>query len=404
LVRVAAGDNVSRDGLRAVKSWGEVSGARLAENFRAVQAVAGVDVEALAVVKANGYGHGAEICAPVLAAAGAGWLGVTDVVEGIAVRAALANVAPATRIIVLCGMEPADAPELVTNGLTPMVWTAAQVSAMDRAARQAGQRVAVHLEIETGMARQGVEPGEPLARIVEQILASENIFCEGVATHLACSEVAGALTTQTAQRRFGEALNQVIAAGLRPAFVHLGNSSAVDEGSTMAWVRGRARAMTARAMIRSGLAVYGYCLPLEGAGADAARLRPRVQPVLTWKAPVIGVRDVAAGATVGYGATFVAQHPMRLALLPVGYADGFRREASSGLGDGWVMVLGRRAAVVGRVSMNLTVVDVTGIDGVVEGTEAVLLGEGVSVEDHARWAGTIPYEILCGIRARLALV
>ena len=119
-----------------------------------------------------------------------------------------------------------------------------------------------------------------------------------------------------------------------------------------------------------------------------------------WKTPIIGVREVAAGATVGYGATFVAAQPMRLALLPVGYADGFRRAASSGIGDGWVMIAGQRAPVVGRVSMNLTVVDVSGIEDVHEGMEAVLLGEGVTAEDHARWSGTIAYDILCGIRAR----
>jgi alanine racemase len=111
-----------------------------------------------------------------------------------------------------------------------------------------------------------------------------------------------------------------------------------------------------------------------------------------------------AGETVGYGATFVAERAMRLALLPVGYADGFRREASSGIGDGWVMIAGQRAPVVGRVSMNLTVVDVTAISDVSVGTEVVLLGEGVSAEDHARWCGTIPYEILCGIRAQARLV
>jgi alanine racemase len=215
--------------------------------------------------------------------------------------------------------------------------------------------------------------------------------------------VAGAGTTARSQQLFGDALAAVTAAGLRPELVHIGNTSAVDEGSTMAWVRQQAKALSARAMVRTGLAVYGYCLPLECATEPAARLRLKLKPVLTWKARVLGVREVEAGATVGYGATFVAEKKMRLALLAVGYADGFRREASSGLGDGWVMIAGKRAAVVGRVSMNLTVVDISGVEGVVEGAEAVLLGEGVSAEEHARWAGTIPYEILCGIRGTRVL-
>jgi alanine racemase len=375
-----------------VKNWVEISGSRLVDNFRATRSVAGNDVETLAVIKADGYGHGATICASVLAKAGARWLGVTDVEEGAKVREALGE--GGTRIMVMSGVELGDAAALISHGLTPVVWTAEHVSAMEKAARAAGQRVCVHVEVDTGMARQGAAAGAELHAVLERLAESRWVSCEGVMTHLCCSEVAGATTTAVAQKLFAEALAQVAAAGLKPDFVHIGNTSAVDEGSTMQWVRQQAKARGARAMVRAGLSLYGSCLPIEG-GAEA-RLQPKVKPVMTWKACVLGVRDVDAGTAVGYGATFVARRKMRLALLAAGYADGFRREASSGVGDGWVMIGGKRAAVVGRVSMNLTVVDVTDIEGAVE--EAVLLGEGVSAEDHARWAGTIPYEILCGVR------
>jgi alanine racemase len=127
--------------------------------------------------------------------------------------------------------------------------------------------------------------------------------------------------------------------------------------------------------------------------------------VLTWKARVIGLRKIAAGTHVGYGATFTAAHPMRLVLLPVGYADGLRRELSSSpTGAGWVMLHGQRASIVGRVSMNLTVVDVTHIADVAVGDEAVILGEGITAEDHAAIAGTISYEILCGMKSHALLV
>ena len=358
-------------------------------------------METLAVVKADGYGHGAVICAPVLRDAGARWLGVTDVEEGAMVREALGE--SSTRIMVMSGMELGDAAALVANGLTPVVWTAEHVSAIERAGRAAGQRVPVHVEVDTGMARQGAAVGAALDGVLARLTESRWVSCEGVMTHLCCSEVAGAGTTARSQGLFAEALAAVVAAGLKPELVHVGNTSAVDEGSTMAWVRQQAKAMGARAMVRTGLAVYGYCLPLEGSEDAVARLRMKLKPAMTWKARVLGVKEVEAGATVGYGATFVAGRTMRLALLGAGYADGFRREASSGVGDGWVMIAGKRAAVVGRVSMNLTVVDVSGIEGVVEGVEAVLLGEGVSAEDHARWAGTIPYEILCGIRGTRVL-
>lgn len=377
-----------------MKNWVEISGTRLVENFRATRAAAGAEVETLAVIKADGYGHDAMLCAPVLTKAGARWLGVTDVEEGAKVRAALGE--GGTRIMVMSGVELSDAPALISHGLTPVVWTAEHVSAMEKAARAAGQRVSVHVEVDTGMTRQGAAVGVGLRNVLERLAESRWVSCEGAMTHLCCSEVAGAKTTALSQKLFSEALAQFAAAGLKPDFVHIGNTSAVDEGSTMQWVRQQAKAAGARAMVRAGLSLYGYCLPIENGGGVEARLHPKVRPVLTWKACVLGVRTVEAGTAVGYGATFVAKREMRVALLSAGYADGFRREASSGLGDGWVMVAGKRAAVVGRVSMNLTVVDVSDIDGVIE--EAVLLGEGVSAEDHARWAETIPYEILCGIR------
>ena len=390
---------------KRVNNWVEISGSRLAENFGAVRAAIGADAEAVAVIKADAYGHGALICAPILTQSGARWLGVTDAEEGAAVRRELAE--DATRLMVMSGMQLSDAGSLIANGLTPVVWTAEHVSAMECAARAAGQRVPVHVEIDTGMARQGAAVGEDLQRVLKGLAASRWVSCEGVMTHLCCSEVSGAMATALAQQRFADALTAVAAAGLQPDFVHLGNTSAVDEGSTSPWVRDKARTVGARAMARTGLALYGHCLPLTPATGESAtrpaQLCPNLKPVMTWKANVLDVREVEAGTTVGYGATFVAKHRMRLALIPVGYADGFRREASSGVGDGWVMLKGQRAAVVGRVSMNLMVVDITAIEGVVQGTETVLLGEGISAEDHARWAKTIPYEILCGIRGSRVL-
>ncbi len=377
-----------------MKSWVEISGARLAENFRAVQSVAGPGVETLAVIKANAYGHGALLCAPVLVDAGAKWLGVSDAEEGAAIREAFPH--SGTRLLVMCGMELADAPKLVAHGLTPVVWTAEHVTAMERAGRASGHRVNVHLEIETGMARQGAAPGAELAKVLERLAGSRWVCCEGVMTHLCCSEVAGGAETAAQWGRFERALEQVREAGIEPELVHVGNTSAVDEGSTMGLIKAKARAMGARVMVRPGFAMYGHCLPVEG---GVGVLLPRLLPVMCWKTRVIGVREIEAGTSVGYGATFVSERRMRLALLPVGYADGFRRAASSGAGDGWVMIAGKRAAVVGRVSMNLTVVDVTEIAGVHDAMEVVLLGDGVTAEDHARWSGTIAYDVLCGVKA-----
>lgn len=418
-----------------VKSWVEVSGQRLAANYKVLAKAAGADMAVLAVVKANAYGHGAEVCAPVVVRAGAEWLGVTDAVEGVAVQAALLAAEagrarqpiplPMPRILVMCGLLPEDAGAIVEHGLTPVVWEQQQMEWLADAVRRRGSApLPVHLEIDTGMARQGVAGGEDLQAVLRWLGVQKSLQLKGVMTHFVSAEVAGSPLTLVQRERFEEALRAVGAAGLRPAWVHAGNSSTVDNdlagcgshGSSLVWLRRLAAGVGARAMVRSGLGLYGYCLPIEhvegvdclpGALHDAQpQVRPVVRPVMTWKTRVIGVREVRMGDTVGYNATFVAQRPMRLALLPAGYADGLRRELSGSntRTGGWVMVQGRRAAIVGRVSMNLTVVDVTEIPEVRVGDEVILLGDGVTAEDHARLAHTIAYEIVCGVRSASQLV
>jgi alanine racemase len=379
-----------------VKSWVEISGARLVENLRAVQVIANVDAgaETLGVIKANAYGHDAAIVARVLVDAGVTWLGVADVEEGVRVRGVVGD---GVRVIVMCGLEVDDCKEVVEFGLTPVVWTVEHVAMLERAAEARGEVVRVHLEIDTGMARQGIDSAG-VADVAERLAGSRWVRCEGVMSHLASAEVVGSEVTERQRVRFAEALQVIVGKGVIPEFVHLAASSGVDERSTLGWLREVAAGVGARVMVRPGIALYGYCLPLDT--GTAGGVRERLKPVLTWKTRVIGVREIAAGQAVGYGGTFVAKSLMRLALLPVGYSDGFRRAGSSGVGDGWVMIAGRRAAVVGRVSMNLITVDVTDIEGVAVGDEVVLLGDGVTADDHARWSGTISYEILCGIRAK----
>ena len=399
--------HVWTDGLKGVI---EISGERLAANVAAVRKAVGPGCEVLGVIKADAYGHGASLCAPSLARAGLRWLGVGDADEGRKVREALQGAGfgsageMGVQLVVMCGFEPPDEFEIVAAHLTPVIWTVEHLQALERAVAQlpagAKQRVPVHVEIDSGMARQGVVPGASFAELLGRLERSSTVWCEGVFSHLSSSEVAGSAQTRAQCERFAAALGQVGASAVRPRFVHLGNTSAVDGAATLPWVE--AQAMGAQAMVRPGLALYGYALP-----AEVGQLAPDLQPVARWTARVIGLRTIEAGEAVGYGASFVAPRPMLLALLPVGYADGLRREASSGLGDGWVVIAGLRAPVVGRVSMNLTVVDVSrhaamGLS-VALGTEAVLLGDEVSAQDHARWTGTVPYEILCGMRGHRQL-
>jgi alanine racemase len=417
----------------------EISEQRLAENFRALERILAEDRETeqdaggtgavsgaislLAVVKANAYGHGIDPCAAVLARAGAEWLGVTDAHEGARVRGVLNEASeppsqnpdtehskphpiPNPEILVMSGTAglPDEAECIVRERLTAVVWDPEQIERLAEAARAAAIEapVRVHIEVDSGMSRQGVAPGPELASVLRTIAAEPKVALDGVLTHFASTEVAESPQTASQQRSFEAAIAQLAASGMRPKWVHVGNSSYIDNacgGRSLGWLRKLAAHAGARAMVRSGLALYGYLLPLEGPATPLAS--DRVGPVMTWKTRVIGVREVNAGALIGYNGTFSAPRPMRLALLPVGYADGLRRELSStnARTGGWVMIRGQRAPIVGRVSMNLTTVDVTGIAGVAEGDEAVLIGDGVTAQDHARQARTIAYEILCGIRA-----
>jgi alanine racemase len=400
-----------------VTSWVEISERRLRANYRLLVEAAGGDSAVLAVVKANAYGHGAGVCAPVLAKAGAEWLGVADAVEGLHVREVLAaggvTYEEQPRILVMSGLQDVDvdAEAVVLRGLTPVVWEQEQMKRLAAAVEQHGgdaARLPVHLEVDTGMARQGVAPGEGLRTLLHWLKRQPQILLDGVMTHFASPEEAGSPQTLVQRERFAEAIAAVEEAGLRPAWVHAGSSSTVDNQdgtANLAWLRSLAARIGARSMVRSGVALYGYCLPIEGTVVET-KVRCGLQPVMSWKTRVIGMREVQAGDSVGYNAIFTAERPMRLALLPVGYSDGVRRELSGSnvRAGGWVMVKGQRAAIVGRVSMNLTVVDVTEIPGVAVGDEVVMLGDGVTADDHARLANTIAYEIVCGVRAESRLV
>lgn len=394
-----------------MKSWIEISAARLAENYAAARSVLARETQAgdaalLAVIKADAYGHDAALCAPVLARAGAEWLGVTDAAEGIEVLKALGAEAK-PRILIMCGLLAEDAATIVRHRLTPVVWTRAQMQALAEAASEA-EPLKIHLEIDSGMSRQGVPPGAELRETLRWLATEPRLCLEGVMTHFASAEETDPTQTLRQRERFTQAIGEIAASGLRPAWVHAGNTSGIDngvsgQGETLRWLAGQARRIGARVMSRAGLALYGYALPVEGHESEE-RLRCALKPVMTWKTRVTAVREIAPGERVGYNGMFHVEHSMRLALVPVGYADGLCRELSGTPAGGWVMIHGQRAPIVGRISMNLTTVDVTQIEGVVPGDEAILLGEGVTAEDHAALARTIAYEILCGMRCPRVLV
>ncbi len=372
-----------------MNNWIEIDEAALAGNFHALQSTIGRATEILPVIKSNAYGHGAEVCAQALVRAGAGWLGVTCAAEGARIRKLLGN--SPTQILVMCGPLPDDAATLHEDCLTPTIWTTQHVDWL------AETPMPVHVEVDTGMGRQGVRAGAELAELLDKMKAA-NLTLDGIFTHFTSTEDFASPLTQRQEALFEQAVAQVRDLGLKPKYVHAGNSSTVDNpAQETPWLETLAATVGARAMVRPGIALYGYALPIDGSGTP--HVQPSLKPVMTWKATALSVSELKPGETVGYNATFTAAAPMRTALLPVGYADGLRRELSSTneKPGGWVIIHGQRAPILGRVSMNLTVVDVTRIPDVQPGDHAIVLGDGITADDHARLARTISYEILCGI-------
>ena len=378
--------------------WAEISRSKLLHNFRLLRALAG-PAELLPVVKANAYGHGAAACSRVLAADGARWLGVTNIEEAVTVRGAC----PEIDILAICGLWPGEADAALAHHLTPVVWERAQLV---EAARP-GKQQAIHLEIDTGMSRQGVQLAA-LPALLDQLQRVPWLRLDGVLTHFHSPEVLDSPATTEQFQRFAAAVDTIFGQGLRPRWLHAGNSTSLLFPGPRALVE-LAQKYGTKAMLRPGLALYGYAPRFTG--GDGPDFADKLQPVLAWKSHVASLRTVEPGETAGYCATFHATRRTRLALLPVGYADGLNRLLSSRTSPdsgGAVLLRGQRAPIAGRVSMDVTIVDVTDIPGVEIGDEAVLIGsqgaETITAYDHADLAGTIPYEILCNISARVPRV
>jgi alanine racemase len=382
--------------------WAEVSSHRLLANYKKLLGMAGSQAELMPVVKANAYGHDLLACAPLLAAAGATWLGVTSTEEGAAVRA----VCPEPRILLMSGFFPGEADTVIDLGLTPVVWEPWQLDLLEEAGVRRGmpaRSIAVHLEIDTGMARQGVRVADAPA-LLPRFWEGSCLRLEGAMTHFSSPEIMSSVRPNPQLASLRNALESIVDRGLRPQWLHAGNSSTLVAGPDREVLMEMASGLGARLMLRPGLALYGYLdrLTLDGLSWEGEL---DFAPVLSWKTQVTSLRTVQAGETVGYGRTFVAERETRLALLPVGYADGYNRLLSN---RGQVLVRGYQAPIAGRVSMDQTVVDVTEIPGVGIGDEVVLLGSqgehSIDAWDLADLTETIPWEVLCAISSRVPRV
>jgi len=338
----------------------------------------------MAVVKANAYGHGSVPVATELEKEGADWFGVALVEEGVELRAAGIR----TPILCLGGFWQEDqASACIENDLTPALYRVDMLDTLQKAARAANRRINFHLKLDTGMGRLGVTP-DLLPEFLARAKSSPNLILDGVMTHLASADEPQKSDATTDQiSRFFDCLDQVRSQGFNPSYQHISNSA-----GTHGWPQARCN------MVRTGGLLYGFWRDIIAPSPPP----PPLSAALSLHSRVTMLKPVASGATLGYGGTFRTERDSLIATIPIGYYDGLRRAYSN---NGRVIVRDRFAPIVGRVSMDLTILDVTDINGVGLGDEVILIGRSgdlaITAEDMGSWIGTISFEVSCAISDRV---
>jgi alanine racemase len=368
------------------RSYVLVSLDRIARNYRNVRAAVGPGVEVMGVVKADAYGHGALAVSHTLVREGAKWLAVSSVDEGVTLRAAGIQV----RILVMAGFLPQEREALIECGLTPTAHSLEDIAELDRMSERAGQPLAFHLKIDSGMGRLGTraEPEE----IVAALRGLRHARMEGLMTHFASAADFTSPQTERQLSRFEACLAALREAGIGVDCVHTSSTNAIGYARRDAW----------HTIVRAGHALYGYVSPARGAGLQQIL---DVQPALTWKAKILAIKDIPEGALVGYGGTFRAPAASPTPVLGAGYADGVFHRLSN---RGKVIAAGQLVPIIGTISMDVTTIDVSRTPELKPGDDVTLLGaEGdarLDAQEIARVAGTISYNILSSISARVRRV
>lgn len=374
--------------------WAEISLSALAYNFNAIRKHVNPPEEKrktprliLSIVKGNAYGHGGPQVARALELAGSDWFGVTCTDEGIAVRQGGVR----KPILVLTGFVRGEESRLVDHGLTAVIHRCEQLAILERTAARLGveKRASFHLKIDTGMNRLGIASTD-VECFARQLGKCKHLQLTGIFSHFASSEVftntEGGQQTREQEERFYAALERLRALGIDPGVVHLANSAAIVT-----------RPETWADMVRPGAILYGYHPgydPMKKREEAEARLP--LKPVMSLRSRIINLRSVRAGEGVGYNATFVAQRPSRIGVLAAGYGDGIHRSLGN---RGSVLIRGKLAPIVGIVSMDVTMIDVTGVPDVEIGDIATIYGtDGTNVlpaNRVARTIGTVTSDLLC---------
>jgi len=364
-----------------------VSREQIARNYRNVCSVVGPGVAVTGVVKADAYGHGALEVARVLTGEGIQWLAVSSVDEGVTLRCGGIH---RTRILVMGGFLPYEGEAVVEYDLTPVVHSLDQMHQLHRLGRSSGKPLRYHLKIDSGMGRLGTRASA--SDILAALEQTPGARLEGLMTHFASA--ADYTTSQTDDQLacFHAVVESLRQGGVLPARIHTSSTNAIGYGRVAGWHN----------MVRAGHALYGYVSPARG---EAPRQMLDVRPALTWKAKLLAVKEIPENALVGYGGTFRATRPMRIGILGAGYADGIFHRLSN---RGKVVADGKLTPILGTISMDLTTIDLSHTVALGPGSEVTLLGtEGeasLDAQQIARVAGTISYNILCSISARVRRV
>lgn len=371
-------------------AWAEISAAAIAHNVCVLKEVLG-DTLFCAVVKANGYGHGAQLAAASALAAGADSLAVAIVDEGIELRGSGIS-AP---ILLLAEIPPDTIADALSHSLTLTVGSLAGARAAVAAAERLGGLHRVHVKIDTGMHRMGVSP-EHVDEVVDVLVGSSRIDVEGIYTHFSVADGPGEddrVFTRHQIEVFDGVVTRLGARGVRPRLVHAANSA-----GALGYPEAR------RSMVRIGLALYGY-LPEGWLSATLEERGLALRPALTLRARVVAARRVAAGQRPSYGRRRALERDATVVTVPFGYADGYPRRLFDAGAD--VLINGRRYPLAGAVTMDQLLVDV-GDEEITAGDDVVLLGRQgdveITAEEWASHAATITWEILCGIGARVPRV
>lgn len=362
-------------------TWAEISLPNLVHNYRTIKACLPDQAQLMAVIKANAYGHGAVECARALEP-DANWFGVALIEEGVELRRA--GIRPP--ILCLGGFWHGQAETIIAHNLTPVIFRFDQIEELNAQAKQANRVVNYHLKVDTGMGRLGV-PFAELPDFVRALHSFTNLRLDGLMTHFAEAESLNAEFTELQIGCFQQSLDILREAGLAPTWRHLSNSAGIHSQAT-----------AFGNLARTGAAMYGFTRDVIAPVPEAFD----VKPVLSLHSRIVYLKTVAAGTSLGYGRTFTATSESRIATLPIGYADGLHRAHSN---NGHVIVRGHFAPIVGRVSMDLTMIEVTNIPEVQLGDEVILLGKQgdlrISAENLAEQINTISYEVACHLSARV---